>query len=461
MKANPFRLSPLLAMALAAPLSAAPIISTATFQQGTAGYADSFDRKIGPAGAGDVNGSAVNTDTTSYFIDGGGTTLNDAGGRHGLLRFGSITGGSGVPAGAKVISATVDMVTATVADAQSGGNYNLYRLNTAFDGTSTWDVTFGGDGLAGNVGGILGSFDRPAAGAAVSARADRAVQAWVNGTATNFGFGIRSDLSTDGWSPNTTGAATGANRPKLTVNYTLDPQVEIASFQNGVNGYAGTADLRLDSAGMDLDGSTVQEVFVDGFDDTIATPSADQSYLLRFNGLNLGKYQQIDKAELVMVSGFASTNADSPGPFTVHQVLRDWSTSSTYASFDSNGNPAVNGPLELVAGGAVAAAATSVTGMNDTEVMHIDVTSIVENWRKGQTNFGFYIGTPSPADGGTNNGWQIFTTGATDASFRPELRIVGIRVPEPATVLFVIFGAALTAALRTPPPLTYPFKKSR
>ena len=75
-----------------------------------------------------------------------------------------------------------------------------------------------------------------------------------------------------------------------------------------------------------------------------------------------------------MVSGFASTNADSPGPFTVHQVLRDWTTSSTYASFDSNGNPAVNGPLELVAGGAVAAAATSVTGMNDTEVMHIDVT---------------------------------------------------------------------------------------
>ena len=104
MRANPLRLSPLLAMALAAPLSAAPIISTATFQQGTAGYADSFDRKIGPAGAGDVNGSTVNTDTTSYFIDGGTSALNDAGARQGLLRFNNITGGSGVPSGAKVIT---------------------------------------------------------------------------------------------------------------------------------------------------------------------------------------------------------------------------------------------------------------------------------------------------------------------------------------------------------------------
>src|SRR5687767_11427264 len=117
MRAHTFRLSPLLAIVLAAPLSAAPIISSATFQQGTAGYSDSFDRKIGPAGAGDVNGSAVNTDTTSYFIDGGGAAFNDAGTRHGLLRFSNITGGSGVPAGAKVISATVDMVTATVTDA--------------------------------------------------------------------------------------------------------------------------------------------------------------------------------------------------------------------------------------------------------------------------------------------------------------------------------------------------------
>jgi hypothetical protein len=74
------------------------------------------------------------------------------------------------------------------------------------------------------------------------------------------------------------------------------------------------------------------------------------------------------------------------------------------------------------------------------------VTSIVANWRAGQTNFGFYLGTPSPAEGGTNNGWQIFTTGATDTSFRPELRIIGILVPEPAAATLMAIGALLVAA---------------
>ena len=443
MKSTIHGLSLLAATLIVAPLGAAPIISTATFQQGTAGYTGSFDRKIGPAAAGDANGADIDTDTTSYFIDGGGTALNDAGARHGLLRFSNVA--AGIPAGAKIVSASVDMITATVADAQSGGAYNLYELNTAFDGTSTWDGTFGGDGLAGNVGTIQGSFDRPAAGMPVSARVDRAVQSWLSG-GTNLGFGIRSDRSTDGWSPNTTGAVTVANRPKLTVNYTLDPLVDVKSYQNGVGGYTGTSDLRLDSGGMTIDGSTTEETFLDGFN--AANNSVDQSYLLRFNGLNLSGYQEIHKAELVLVSGFSSANADSPGPYTVHQVLTDWTTSSTYADFDSNGDPALNGPLELVAGGDVAAPSTTVTGINDAEVMHIDVTSIVENWRKGQTNFGFYIGTAGPDAGGTDNGWQIFTTGTAAANFRPELRIIGIRVPEPASASLVLLGTGMLTLLR-------------
>jgi hypothetical protein len=445
MKATTFRLSLLLASAAVSVLDAAPVITTATFQQGTAGYSSSFDRKIGPAGADDADGSTIDTDVNSYFLDGGGTALNDAGARHGLLRFSNIGGGSGVPTGAKVISATVDMMTTTVSNAQSAGAYNLYRLTTPFDSTSTWDGTFGGDGLAGNVGEILGSFDGLTAGSAASARADKAVQAWVNGTAANLGFGIRSDRSTDGWSPNSTGAATVANRPKLTVNYTLDPLVEITSYQQGVNSYSGTTDLRLDSGGMTVDGSTVEEAFLDGFS---AAPSADQSYLLRFNGLNLAGYQQIFKAELVLKGGFSSGSADSPGPFMVHQMLKNWTTSNTYAEFDANGDPAVNGPVELQTAGTIAASAVSVTGINDTEVTYIDVTSIVENWRAGQTNFGFYIGTPGPDNGGTDNGWQIFTTGATDLSFRPELRIVGILVPEPTTAIMIAIGALFVAGAR-------------
>jgi hypothetical protein len=433
----------------AAPLATAQLITTATFQQGASGYADSFERKISPTGAADANGADIDTDvvTNSYFLDGGSSALNDNGARQGLLRFSNIVGGGGVPAGAKVISATIDAVTSGATDAQTGGAYNVYRLATAFDASSTWAAPFGGDGLAGDVGEILGSFDdMDVVNSPTSARVDRAVQAWVDGS-PNLGFGIRSDQNTNGWSPNTIGAATVANRPKLTVNYTLDPTVQIASYQQGVNSYSGTTDLRFDSAtGSATDGSTTAQIFLDGFDTAAASP--DQSYLLRFDGINLN-YQQIYRAELVIKSGFASTNADSPGPFNVHQMLEDWNLSTTYASLDNNSDPTVNGPVELQAAGTIAAAGASATGINDTEVMHIDVTTIVENWRAGQPNYGFYIGTPSPADGGTANGWQIFLTGAADASFRPELRIIGV-VPEPAAAALLATGILFAAAAGRP-----------
>jgi hypothetical protein len=429
---------------LAARPAKAQLISTATFQQGAAGYSDSFDRKISPTGGADANGPDVNTDVSSYFLDGPSGDGNDA--RQGLLRFSNIVGGGGLPAGAKVISATIDAVTNGVADAQTGDVYNVYRLTTGFDSTSTWAAPFGGNGLTGDVGEILGSFDdMDAINTPASARVDRAVQSWIDGS-PNLGFGIRSDRNTNGWSMHTTGAAAIANRPKLSVTYTVDPSVEVTSYQEGVNSYSGTTDLRFDSTdGSATDGSTTGELFLDGYDP--AVPSPDQSYLVRFDGINLN-YQSIYRAELVIKSGFASANADTPGPFMVHQMLEDWNTSTTYASLDSNSDPAVNGPTELAAGGTIGAAATTVLDIEDTEVIYLDVTSIVENWRAGQANYGFYVGTPSAAEGGTSNGWQIFLTGAADASFRPELRIVGI-VPEPTTALTLsAAGIVLTAFVR-------------
>jgi hypothetical protein len=429
----------LFAMALASALHAAPVVTTVTFQDGVAGH-DAFDRRISPTGGADDDGSAVE----SYNLDGPTAAQSGNDERHGLLRFDDFVGA--IPAGAKVVSASVDLLTAAVTDAQSDGAFNLYRSNTAFDSSSTWAVPFGGDGIDGNIGEILGSFDNLAQGAPTSARADKAVQSWIDG-APNLGFGIRSDRTTNGWQPHTTGAATIANRPKLTINYTVDPLVEITSYQEDVNGYGGTVDIRYNSAdGVGTDGSTTQENFIDGF--SVASPvSDDQSYLVRFNGLNLN-YQEIYKAELVIKSGFSNANADSDGPFRVHQMLEDWDLSTTYASFDNDSNPAVNGPLELQAAGMIGPAATTVTDINDTEVMFIDVTSIVENWRAGQPNYGFYIGTPGPTEGGTANGWQVFTSGANDVSFRPELRIIGVLVPEPSAAILLLLGAIVTTCAR-------------
>src|SRR5262245_27660527 len=226
----------------------AAVLTTVSFQNGTAGYADAFDRRIGP-GASQVNGSTVNTDASSYFIDGGASALNDTGFSQGLIRFDNITGGSGIPAGAKIVSADLEArtTTTTVSSAsQSNGAYNVYALNTAFNGSTVHDdaaFATGGNGVTGNVAAINGSFDgMTTADSIVKARVDRAVQNWVNG-GTNFGLAIASDRNTDGWSANTTGAATVANRPKLNVTYTTDSSVAINSyaptadsFPNGISG---------------------------------------------------------------------------------------------------------------------------------------------------------------------------------------------------------------------------------
>jgi hypothetical protein len=419
----------------------AVIISTVTFQNGTDGYTGTFDRRMTASGSGNTNGSLINTDAASYFIDGGSSALNDAGAQQALIRFDNFVGGSGVPANATIISAKVEVTTNGTSNSQSGGAHNIYRLTTGFDSTSSYASPFGGNGLAGDVDQILGSFDAPAQNTPISARVDKAVQGWVNG-GTNLGFGIRSDRSTDGWSIHSTGSATVANRPKLIVDYTTDPTVFAKSYQQGINGYTSTVDILLNSAGTGntVDGSTLNEVFLDG-DDGLGT-SFDEPALLRFNNIDLA-YNQILKAELIIKTGFSSASADTPGPITVHQLLQDWNTTTTYASLDSDMNPMLNSSTELLAGGVIGPAISTVTGANDTEVMYLDITSIVENWRAGAPNYGVYIGA------GTTNGWQIFMSGATDPNFAPELRVVGV-VPEPSTLMLggVALAGLATMALR-------------
>jgi hypothetical protein len=417
----------------------AVVISTATFQNGDANsYAGTFDRRMTATGAGNADGSTINTDVASYFIDGGSSALNDSGAQQGLIRFDNFVGGTtGVPASATIMSAKLEFTTNGSSNSQSGGAYNIYRLKTAFDSSSSYAAPFGGDGLAGDVDQILGSFDSPAQNTPISARVDKAVQGWVNG-GTNLGFGIRSDRTTDGWSPHSTGSATVANRPKLIVDYTIDPTVVAKSYQQGIDGYTDTVDILLNDngTGNTAIGSAINEDFLDGFD---GAGSFDEPYLLRFNNIDLA-YQQILKAELIIKTGFSSSAADTPGPYTVHQMLQDWDTTTTYASLDSDANPTLNDSTELLNAGVIGPAVSSITGVNDTEVVYVDITSIVENWRAGAPNYGVYIGA------GTSNGWQIFFSGATDANFTPELRVVGV-IPEPATLALGGLGLVGLATL--------------
>ena len=71
--------------------------------------------------------------------------------------------------------------------------------------------------------------------------------------------------------------------------------------------------------------------------------SFDQPYLVRFNNLDLN-FTEIVKAELVLVSGFASANADSPEPWTIHRMLQDWNLLHDLCQLDKDGNPLLSNP---------------------------------------------------------------------------------------------------------------------
>src|SRR5690606_11455867 len=132
---------------------AVPITTTISFQNGADSYTGTFDHRIGP-GYSQVDGSTVNTNTSTYYVDGGASALNDAGNGQGLIRFDSIIGGGAIPAGAKIITADLQLRTTSEsvsANSPTGGAYNVYNLNTAFNSSSTHDdVDFavGGNGLA-------------------------------------------------------------------------------------------------------------------------------------------------------------------------------------------------------------------------------------------------------------------------------------------------------------------------
>ena len=68
--------------------SASITLTTATFQNGVDGYAGTFDRRITQTAG--TNGSAVNTDSASFFVDGGSSALDDTGVQEGLLRFSNL-----------------------------------------------------------------------------------------------------------------------------------------------------------------------------------------------------------------------------------------------------------------------------------------------------------------------------------------------------------------------------------
>ncbi|MEK7953470.1 Ig-like domain-containing protein [Luteolibacter soli] len=391
---------------------------TTSFQQGINGYTGQWDRRVGENGTAQ-NGSAVQ----QYAVDGNPGPADASEDTNGLIRFSNIfgTGPGQIPPGAEVIDAKLILTTATVSNAQSPGPWAIDRLMVAVNDSTTY-ASLGGDpnpntfdGLEGARGASYGlpvaGYTGMAQGQVGTADVTQIVKAWAEGE-PNYGFSIFSSPTTDGWNYDTVGNTNPLLRPKLEVTYTTLP----------VKDYYFLADRSaiVNSQSPTQDGSLVDTVFLDLNDPTTGTTEMLLKFPVEFGtegGETIPIGEEIVKAELILAthSPFygGSSNAQSPGPYAVHQMITDWQVETPPATRYGNLGPVV--------GTHIAPAAVRFGSMGQNTTNYIDVTSVVANWRTGDDNFGFDV---KPE---TTDGWQPFLPGVIDhpllSSGAPMLRI--------------------------------------
>lgn len=417
-KKRQFLVVPAVVTAATTLLAPAQILTTsATFQEGTDSYAGTVERRLGVAFE-DADGWTIDTTFSSFFLDGG----PNAGDRKDcLIRFDNAL--DSIPDGATVLKAELVLRTGSVSDASpSGGAYNVYRLTAPFDGTTSFAgySLDGGIQLGQTADWPLGSFEGMTTVDSVGvANVTRAVQDWLNG-GDNLGVGIKSERTGDGWAFHTSGSSDLTTRPLLAIDYTTDA-VLLSEYQQGLGGYAATVDALINSLEPDTVQLVASESFLDGSD---GGSSPDLPYLLKFGNLETDLAgRAINAATLTLVTGYASGAADAGNDeYTVHQLLVPFDATSVYNDFSGDASA-------MMTAGEIGPAVATLSGLDDTEIITFDLQPVVQSWANGDPNHGIYIANRT---GG--NGWQIFTSQATDQNFAPYLRVVSSAGNPPPTV---------------------------
>ena len=202
---------------------------TVTFQQGTGGYTGAKDTYL-HAGSPTADNSAV----TTLVVDGPGTVPADE--RQILMRFDNlfVPEGGPIPNGVQITSATI---TINVTN-ESDDGAELHRMIVDWADTATWNSMVGGV-QRDNVESVA-TADTSSLYASTGLHTfsvTTSVAAWAAG-ATNRGWVWVTPTGGDNsWQFDSAEGATVANRPKLTVTYTMaGPSVTMLAPPNGATG---------------------------------------------------------------------------------------------------------------------------------------------------------------------------------------------------------------------------------
>ncbi len=295
-------------------------VASTSFQNGVDNYVGTFDTSLSEA-APDADNSAAAT----VFVD--DTSFESFNTSQGILRFADIIGGtaSQIPAGSVIQAAVLDLASVTGNSKGDGGTFHRLLQDLPFE--ATWfgfDNGVQADGVEAEINANVAAGDR-ANGVKAEAglntfdvTAD--VQAWVDGTATNFGWAmIPYAGGTDGWGFSTSDQEIVEVRPRLRVFFTA-PAIVVAPTSGLVT-----------SEGGQSDGFSIVLATPPTADVTIPLSSSDTTEgILSVSSITFTPANW-DTPQIVTVTGVSDTDADGD---VTYSIVSGASTSS---------DPAYNG----------------------------------------------------------------------------------------------------------------------
>ena len=198
------------------------------------------------------------------------------------------------------------------------------------------------------------------------------------------------------------------------------------TFQQDVDGYAGTSDKEIRSDNNDAANGDASEISVDGDDGGGPTHG-----LIRFANV-FGPADGQVPVGTDIASATLTLNITSVGsPLQFHRMLVDWNEADTWATFGGDG---ITPGIDAAAEPAFTTPFISPTGAYD-----FDVTAIYRDFADGLDDYGIGL-IPTGTNGVDFTSSEPFFL---DADLAPILTIV---VPEPAAA--TLLGVAGLAALR-------------
>ncbi|MBV1878487.1 MAG: DNRLRE domain-containing protein [Pseudomonadales bacterium] len=210
----------------------------------------------------------------------------------------------------------------------------------------------------------------------------------------------------------------------------------VISFQEGANGYAGNDATYIYATGN-------ANTNFDSEDEMYTGGSAFAS-LVRFNDVFGSGVNQVDNSAVITNATLTLTTTSHPfsgsnAVQNVHSPIIDWDPATV--TFNSFAGATSSAALEAVWGPIVGTFLPNASAMS----FAVDITSLVQQWSNGASNFGVLIEVLSGDQA------YFYTDNYSVVNHRPMLTVefAPVQVPAPSGVFLLLLGFAWLAGTNT------------